>query len=62
MRARVGETYPLGRIGKVSDTSNAILFAASEAASFISGSTIDVDGGDLAGTPLKKTDFSELSK
>lgn len=54
MRQRVADSYPLGRIGQVSDTTAAILFAASDAASFISGSTIDVDGGSLAGAPLKK--------
>lgn len=41
--------YPVGRIGRVQDTSAAILFAASEGAAFISGSIILVDGGLMAG-------------
>lgn len=38
-------TYPVGRIGQVTDTSNAIAFLANEAASFITGHILIVDGG-----------------
>lgn len=37
---------PLGRRGKPEDVANAVLFLASERSSFISGSNLDVDGGD----------------
>ena len=43
--------HPIRRNGQVSDTSNAIMFAASSAAAFVSGSNIIVDGGLLAGHP-----------
>lgn len=39
------ERYPLGRIGDVGDTTNAILFLASEQSSFITGVSLSVDGG-----------------
>lgn len=39
------ERYPVGRIGEVSDTTNGILFLASEKSSFINGTLLVVDGG-----------------
>ena len=36
---------PVGRIGKPSDISNAVLFLAREEASYITGNTIHVNGG-----------------
>lgn len=39
--------YPVGRLGEVSDTSNAISFLASEQSSFINGVTLLVDGGNI---------------
>uniref|UniRef100_T1JUL2 Uncharacterized protein n=1 Tax=Tetranychus urticae TaxID=32264 RepID=T1JUL2_TETUR len=50
IRKRVAETYPLGRIGESEDVSNAIVFLASDMASFISGSCLPVDGGSLDGS------------
>lgn len=41
--------YPLGRVGRQSDIANALLFLASDAASWISGVTLPIDGGLLAG-------------
>lgn len=38
---------PLGRLGSVSDVANAFLFLASDEASYITGTTIVVDGGQL---------------
>jgi NAD(P)-dependent dehydrogenase (short-subunit alcohol dehydrogenase family) len=40
-----GQTVPLGRWGKAEDIADAVAFMASERASFICGSNIDVDGG-----------------
>jgi NAD(P)-dependent dehydrogenase (short-subunit alcohol dehydrogenase family) len=37
--------HPLGRIGTPRDIAEAVLFLASEAASFITGATLVVDGG-----------------
>lgn len=36
---------PMGRMGKPEDTASAVLFLASEASGFITGETIDVNGG-----------------
>lgn len=41
--------YPLGRIGEVADTSNAIEFFTKEESSFLTGIIMRVDGGALAG-------------
>lgn len=40
---------PLQRIGKPEDIAQAVLYLASEAASFVTGTTLVVDGGGLAG-------------
>jgi 2-hydroxycyclohexanecarboxyl-CoA dehydrogenase len=37
--------YPLGRVGTAQDLANAVVFLASDAASFITGQTISVSGG-----------------
>jgi NAD(P)-dependent dehydrogenase (short-subunit alcohol dehydrogenase family) len=41
--------HPLGRIGQPADVVNAILFLASDDASWITGTILPVDGGVLAG-------------
>jgi 3-oxoacyl-[acyl-carrier protein] reductase len=40
-------TIPLGRLGKSVECATAIAFLASEAASFVAGETIEVNGGQL---------------
>jgi len=40
---------PLGRIGRPEDVAEAVLYLASDAASFVTGTTLVVDGGGLAG-------------
>ena len=45
---RLGAHIPMGRIGKPLDVANAVMFRASEAASFITGSLLPVDGGTTA--------------
>jgi len=39
--------YPLGRIGETEDVAELVAFIASEKASFITGTTIPIDGGSL---------------
>jgi 3-oxoacyl-[acyl-carrier protein] reductase len=41
---------PLGRMGRPEDIANAYLWLASEAASFVTGAVISVDGGVVTGT------------
>ena len=46
-RMNIIKNIPLGRIGKVNDVSDLVMFLASEEASYITGQTISVDGGLL---------------
>lgn len=47
LRARILERFPLGRFADADDVARLALFLASDAASFITGETIAVDGGFL---------------
>ncbi len=47
--ARLSELYPLGRVGEPDDIAAAVAFLASDDASWITGVTLPVDGGLLAG-------------
>jgi NAD(P)-dependent dehydrogenase (short-subunit alcohol dehydrogenase family) len=40
---------PIGRIGRPEDIAEAVLYLASDAAAFVTGTTLVVDGGGLAG-------------
>ena len=44
-REKAAKAYPLNRLGKPSDIANAVLFMASDRASYMTGQTISVDGG-----------------
>ena len=46
-RMNIIKNIPLGRIGKVDDVSELVMFLASDEASYITGQTISVDGGLL---------------
>ena len=45
MKARIAKAYPLRRIGTPEDVAPAVLFLASDAASFVTGQTLSVSGG-----------------
>jgi NAD(P)-dependent dehydrogenase (short-subunit alcohol dehydrogenase family) len=47
-RAAEGPKHPIGRIGEPREVANAILFLASEEASFVTGTHLMVDGGYTA--------------
>lgn len=47
MMANFVKSIPMGRVGKSEEVANAIAFLASEAASYITGETIEVNGGQL---------------
>ncbi len=46
-RREIVAAIPLGRLGKPQDVARAVLFLASEEASFITGEILDVNGGTL---------------
>jgi len=45
VQEKAAKAYPLRRLGKPKDVANAVVFLASDAASFITGQTISVSGG-----------------
>jgi 2-hydroxycyclohexanecarboxyl-CoA dehydrogenase len=45
MRSRIAKAYPLRRLGTPADIAPAVLFLASDAASFVTGQTLSVSGG-----------------
>jgi peroxisomal 2,4-dienoyl-CoA reductase len=53
VKEKITEKIPLGRFGCISDIENAAIFLTSDAASYINGVTLIVDGGQwLLGTSL----------
>jgi 2-hydroxycyclohexanecarboxyl-CoA dehydrogenase len=45
MQTRIAKAYPLRRLGRPEDVAAAVVFLASDAASFITGQTLSVSGG-----------------
>jgi peroxisomal 2,4-dienoyl-CoA reductase len=53
VKDKIAKKIPIGRFGKIADVENAALFLCSDAASYINGVTLVVDGGHwLLGTSL----------
>jgi NAD(P)-dependent dehydrogenase (short-subunit alcohol dehydrogenase family) len=46
--AAMGKDIPLGRVGRAEEVANVIAFLVSDAASYVSGSSINLDGGASA--------------
>lgn len=55
---RVARWYPLGRVGTPEDVSSAVLFLASADAAWITGTSLNVDGGLLAGNAVMAAEVS----
>jgi NAD(P)-dependent dehydrogenase (short-subunit alcohol dehydrogenase family) len=51
-----GATTPLGRKGHVDDTAGAVVYLAGRLSGFVTGSTIHVDGGNLAAAGWHRTE------
>lgn len=51
LTADMAKLVPMGRVATPQDIANAVLFAASDEAAMISGSSLIVDGAQLAGAP-----------
>ena len=49
LRAALVRSIPLGEAGQPTDIANAVVFLCSDEARHITGATLDVDGGSLAG-------------
>jgi NAD(P)-dependent dehydrogenase (short-subunit alcohol dehydrogenase family) len=49
MQQRAAMAIPVRRIGRTEEVANAVMWLCSDAASFITGTTIVIDGGKLAG-------------
>jgi 3-oxoacyl-[acyl-carrier protein] reductase len=50
IRQTMQDHTPIGRLGQPDDVANAYLWLASDAASFITGTVLSVDGGVVTGT------------
>lgn len=46
---RAGRSTPMGRVGTVTEVADAVVWLCSDQASFVTGATIPLDGGQLAG-------------
>jgi NAD(P)-dependent dehydrogenase (short-subunit alcohol dehydrogenase family) len=42
---KLGKDIPLGRVGETEEAANVIVFLASDAASYVTGTSINIDGG-----------------
>lgn len=54
---RLARWYPLGRIGTPEDVAPSVVFLCSDAARWVTGTVLVVDGGLLAGNPMMTADI-----
>jgi NAD(P)-dependent dehydrogenase (short-subunit alcohol dehydrogenase family) len=55
MRRQIGAYVPVKRMGEPDDVAQLVRFLCSPQAQFITGTVIPIDGGQLAGTPPRKS-------
>jgi NAD(P)-dependent dehydrogenase (short-subunit alcohol dehydrogenase family) len=58
--AQLEAANPSGRAGTPLDIANAVVFLLSDAASYVNGQTLHVDGGTLVAGQLRPTDLREV--
>jgi len=58
---QVAGATPLGRIREPADVTSAVVFLASDRASWITGTTLAIDGGQLLGTRVEDRDPEPLA-
>ena len=58
--ARRNATIPLGRIGAVEDVAQLAVFLASEESQYLTGESIEIDGGLLAAALRSSADLARL--
>ncbi len=51
---RLAQAHPAGRVGEPEEVARAVLFLASDEASFVTGVALPVDGGLDAGPPMQR--------
>lgn len=49
MAKQIVAMHPIGRVGTVEEVANAVVWLCSDQSSFITGETLRIDGGTLAG-------------
>ena len=45
--ASYSDSFPISRLGKPTEVANLVAFLASDRASYITGASLDINGGDL---------------
>jgi NAD(P)-dependent dehydrogenase (short-subunit alcohol dehydrogenase family) len=55
------EAMPLRRVGLPSEVADAVVWLSSEQASFVTGTTVVIDGGKMAGTPAFSSKAKEMA-
>src|SRR5262249_43560043 len=59
---RIAETVPLGRIGEPEEIAEVVLFLASDAARYVTGASLDVNGGLVMLYPSGRLQEPRLAK
>jgi NAD(P)-dependent dehydrogenase (short-subunit alcohol dehydrogenase family) len=56
-----GEAMPMRRVGLPSEVADAVVWLSSEQSSFVTGTTVVIDGGKMAGTPAFSAKAKEMA-